>query len=465
MGTQIDLAVDQDGRFLRVFVSCGASVAVQGHLLPILGFDGTHCKSDKYNGVILTLIGRDGQGKNFPLAFALVPVESEDHVMWFFESCHASKITFEKIPVFCDRGKIVQAANRLNRERGINLNLKFCTVHIARNVKQKFGARGRHFENAIWAIQATATPYEYDKAVLHVRSTYGDDVAEYVAAIDPVHWVVFANNETQFGSGPFQPSSLFSWRSTNFVESENGALLRSGGRDGSPFHMLKKAMETSMDAFRVRQLNSAKWLAAGLTITPHARTMLRQQEKLAGEYSVKESSAIVYFVSRAGHDKYRRVDTSVPRCSCETHQHFKVPCRHIIAALQYRREPRKILEAFAPQYRTTVYSKAFADASVELVIDEVLEKDDTVAPAPRYRQAGSGRRQDRRIRSAGEGSGGKVYVCRSCQEQDGHNRRTCKKHGDTVPDNSALVPCSVAISDNSAVFGESERLALNFILG
>lgn len=38
------------------------------------------------------------------------------------------------IPVFCDRGRIIEAVADLHRTDGISLNLAYCTAHIVRNV-------------------------------------------------------------------------------------------------------------------------------------------------------------------------------------------------------------------------------------------------------------------------------------------------------------------------------------------
>uniref|UniRef100_K3W9V3 Transposase MuDR plant domain-containing protein n=1 Tax=Globisporangium ultimum (strain ATCC 200006 / CBS 805.95 / DAOM BR144) TaxID=431595 RepID=K3W9V3_GLOUD len=75
-GTTVRLEVDQHRRFMRGFVAFGADVSSQSWLSPLLGFDGTRSKYPKYNGVILSLAGRDGNGQNVTLATALVNVES-----------------------------------------------------------------------------------------------------------------------------------------------------------------------------------------------------------------------------------------------------------------------------------------------------------------------------------------------------------------------------------------------------
>ena len=62
-GTTVRLEVDQRLRFLRCFLDFGVTMSIQPNLIPLLGFDGTHSRHPKYNGVALSIICRDGNGQ------------------------------------------------------------------------------------------------------------------------------------------------------------------------------------------------------------------------------------------------------------------------------------------------------------------------------------------------------------------------------------------------------------------
>lgn len=96
-------------------------------LLPLHGFDGAHCKHSKYNSVVLSLLGRDGNNSNVTLATALVNVESEPNILWFLDRCLDAGIDLGGRAVFCDRGKIVGAAERFHLQTEIKANLRYCT--------------------------------------------------------------------------------------------------------------------------------------------------------------------------------------------------------------------------------------------------------------------------------------------------------------------------------------------------
>lgn len=122
-GSRVAVEVDQQNRFFRAFVAFGIAVQSQKYNVPVLGFDGTHSKNSKYNGVLLTLINRDGIGQNVTLATAFVPVENEDNIVWFLYHSIDAGINFTNVPVFCDRGKIRAAIKTVMR-------LIICEIHI-----------------------------------------------------------------------------------------------------------------------------------------------------------------------------------------------------------------------------------------------------------------------------------------------------------------------------------------------
>jgi hypothetical protein len=192
-GTTVRLEVDQHRRFLRGFVAFGADVSSQPWLSPLLGFDGTHSKHPKYNGIILSLVGRDGNGQNVTLATALVNVESESNITWLLGLCVEAGISFDENAVFCDRGNIRGAARQLYQAQGMHIELRFCIVHILRNVKRQFRCNGRDFENAVWKVQGAENDREYRVTVEAIRTKFGQPVASYIQEINPGHWTVHAS--------------------------------------------------------------------------------------------------------------------------------------------------------------------------------------------------------------------------------------------------------------------------------
>lgn len=146
-------------------------------------------------------------------------------------------------------------------------------LHIILNLMAgfiKFTVRQKMLE---WRIHSSTSVHEFESQLSILKMECGDDVRQYMRAIDLVHWVVFAN---------LQHTPLYGWRTLNFVEAENGATLVDGTRDLEPYSYMK-AMATSMieDAYR-RSTFADKWIVEGRIVTPNAEKKYDAENKRWG---------------------------------------------------------------------------------------------------------------------------------------------------------------------------------------
>lgn len=168
--------------------------------------------------------------------------------------------SFDCLPVFCNRGRLIIATDQLHNSGEMDINLKFCIVHIQRIVKKRFGFNTTRSTGLIWAVQASDTPARCELALATVGEHLGAECEAYTRGIEPVWWVVFANT-ARFGSlcGSSRPVPLFDWRSSNFVESGNYALVANGLRLANPAGMLRLAAERFMTAAHIHYKNLTQW--------------------------------------------------------------------------------------------------------------------------------------------------------------------------------------------------------------
>ena len=108
----------------------GASAGSHSYNIPVVDFDGTHSRPHKLNGVILSIIGRDGNGQNVMLATAFVNVENKDKISWFFIHCINAGINLVNVAIMCNHGKIQDAAKQVFLITSISLQNRFCTLPI-----------------------------------------------------------------------------------------------------------------------------------------------------------------------------------------------------------------------------------------------------------------------------------------------------------------------------------------------
>ena len=431
-GSTVSLDVDQHHRFLRCFFSFGVVVASQHLMMPVLGFDGTHFRNARYNGVILSLLGRDGNGENVTMATAIANVENEANVAWFLLKCIDAGVCFESKPLFCDRGCIRSAVRSIYATHNISIHLRFCTYHIINNVHSACGRQPTDCVNLIWKIQEAETERRYLSALDEMRSQYSH-VASYIESIDARFWTVHANmtgykpNLADPNMIPTETLALFDNRTSSFVESDNNVMLGAGIRDTNPLESIKRCVSLAMKRASKRDEQAQQWQEESRRLTPHAKLLWDGEKSKVGAYQVDRSSARVFFVSQAGASNPRRVEilaTQSLRCSCSTFDQLQLPCRHITAVAQFCQIPDMCFNSFHKSYLVKAYTQAFRSKAVELATDQAFVVDSMVLPSPYYRQAG--RRLSRRIASAGEVPGPKTHACSRCHVH-GHHRSTCRR--------------------------------------
>jgi len=123
----------------RVFWAFKPCIDGFNYCKPIVQVDGTSL-TGKYHDTLLTVISQDGNRNIFPLAFAIVEVETKEAMIWFFQLLREYVTPKPNICLITDRGKAIlsalQSPNIAWEEDG--LSSVFCIRHIASNFNKKF---------------------------------------------------------------------------------------------------------------------------------------------------------------------------------------------------------------------------------------------------------------------------------------------------------------------------------------
>ncbi|GMN66772.1 hypothetical protein TIFTF001_035833 [Ficus carica] len=109
-----DIHIDTDsGNCLQYFYMCLAASEHGWHYCrPVIVVDGSALKA-KFGGMLLAACGHDANGCIFPLAFGIVPSESNESWKWFFEKLRDSIGTRESLAIVADRHKSIEYAANL----------------------------------------------------------------------------------------------------------------------------------------------------------------------------------------------------------------------------------------------------------------------------------------------------------------------------------------------------------------
>lgn len=120
---------------------------------PLICLDGCHLKT-KYGGIMLTAVGIDPNDCIYPIAFAIVEVESLLTWKWFLETLKEDLGIENTYPwtVMTDKQKgLIPAVGQVFPES----EHRFCVRHLYSNFQQHF--KGENLKNQLWACARSTT--------------------------------------------------------------------------------------------------------------------------------------------------------------------------------------------------------------------------------------------------------------------------------------------------------------------
>ncbi|KAH9131636.1 hypothetical protein AeRB84_021733 [Aphanomyces euteiches] len=384
---------DHEGRYKRAFLSN-----------PIVSRHMQHGQHGNYREIMLILVGCTGNNTNIVLAVALCKSEDEENCRWFLENAKKAGIKFDGVPVFSDRGR-----GLLSAFEGSDLGciVRYCTRHIVGNILKTFsGCVPPDLKTMVYRIQAADTREEFASHLDNLAHTHAN-IAKYIEDIPADRWLMYA--------AVVKSTKMYGWRTTNFVESANGAAIPS--RLKFPFNF-SRITWTSLWIKHLSVKNKAK------------KNAIKEQQKLAGTFTVHRKTSSVAFVrSSRGCPVQHRVDLDLKMCTCSYMQQMGLPCRHFIAALIKCERLHELYDACDTCYLVKNFLMGYGYGSqdgVELMLDEKIVPRNVLPPLKTLNTVG--RTKTKRIRSHQElpvaNSSTKLRKCTLCGEM-GHNKRSC----------------------------------------
>ncbi|KAK8918360.1 hypothetical protein KSP39_PZI021980 [Platanthera zijinensis] len=282
-----------------------------GGCRPIIGLDGTHLKTST-GGVMLYVVGVDGNNNMYPIAYAVVLKENTKSLKWFVsllidDLCIENSFTWS---IISDKQKgLLKAIEMLLP----NAEHRFCLWHMYNNFKHK-----RNVMKAASATRLVDFNNEMEKLMASDKAAY-----QWVNERDPKHWA-----KSHFNTWPKCDMLL-----NNFCEAFNSVILKA--RD--------KPIITMLETIRV--------LLMKMLHTQRDKVIL----KFNGEifHSIQrilennKKNAHNYILVWNGHHKFEvegwigvkwTVDLGARSCSCRRWDLTGILCVHAISCIFYRRE-------------------------------------------------------------------------------------------------------------------------------
>ncbi|XP_057791885.1 uncharacterized protein LOC131008832 [Salvia miltiorrhiza] len=365
---------------------------------PIVGLDGCHLKT-YLGGILLCAVGKDGNNQMFPIAWAVVEIESEDTWTWFLKLlCYDLEIgegggwTF-----ISDQQKglenAVQAITPFAEHRN-------CARHVYMNWKKSF--KGATLKNMFWRAVRATTVAQYKAALLEMKKE------------DALAFEGFVSKDVNKFCKAFLTFTACSDMIDNNIRGKH------------IIHMLEE-IRTSLMSRQVQKLDKVK--NSTDVICPEIRKKL---EKLRHQsrHCIPAPALGGKFEITLNEDKYV-VYVEGKECACRVWQLTGIPCVHAICAIQFM---SKDISDYVSKYYSTEKYLATYEYSLEPVNGPKLwpEVEGSTVKPPAIRRM-PGRPKIKRKRALEEDPKrpghlrrfGQLMTCQNCQ-QTGHNKKTCK---------------------------------------
>ncbi|GJT98466.1 multidrug resistance-associated protein 5 [Tanacetum coccineum] len=432
-GSSVHLHVDEldNGKihFKRIYVCFKAMIeGWSAGCRKVIGLDGCFLKGT-CRGELLTAMGRDGNNQMFPIAWAVVSVETIDNWEWFL-ACLCEDLRLDSgasLTVISDghKGLMESVKNLLPHAEH-----RQCARHIYANFKKKWN--GLHFKSLFW-LAATTT----------IQHTFYSKM-NLIGNIDPEakQWLVDRN-----------PNS---WCRA-FFKMDRGCAAYENGISESYHNSIRiargKPLITMLEEIRVylmQRLYSMHNLATNLvdSITPSIRKEIERLKHSQRYWTVYPCGDNVFEV-RNGDDSYG-VNIENRTCACKWWDLSGVPCVHAVAAFSFlKNDPILGVSAW---YSKKMWQNAYSYFIKPVGGSSMWPQTPEEPPLPPVLRKMPGRPRKLRIKHVTERDNvitrsGRMMTCQNCWEK-GHNKKSCKKEKQPKPTVEKRAPGRKKVGSN-----------------
>ena len=394
-GFLYELHTDENGAFIRCAWIIPTVVDCICHGgLGITALDGAHSRHPTYDGTLLCLVGKDGDNRNIPLAWALVPSESKENYMWFLTLCAKGPLRehLNDCTLFSDQDKGLKAAyrelaiNELETSQDVvqqpfldGDGHLYCTKHLIRTLRSRKDVANSFTDGMIWGIQASKTLSDYERNMAILKACSAGAEA-YLRKLPPASWVVFAyiaNGKKTYGM-----------RTNNLVEQENSRVREIRAR--APVDVIAETTYLTATILLACEERAIKMNNEDNFLTVYATRMYKEQQQLASHVQIQptgtadricNSTCYATSLGQAGMARKYLVNILESTCECTFWQDHGIPCRHAIQFYQQQlwktvpafADPEGWLQyAVAPEYWTGTYVVTYDGTAGKIKVPQRL---------------------------------------------------------------------------------------------
>ncbi|XP_056852680.1 uncharacterized protein LOC108830060 [Raphanus sativus] len=371
------LQIDENGKFMYVFLAFGASVNGFPFMRKVVVVDGTFLNG-RYKGTLLKALAQDGNFQIFPIAFVVVDTENDDSWHWFFTQLKLLIPDDEGLAIISDKhnsiGKAITNVYPL-ASRGI------CTYHLYKNILGRYKGK-----DAFRLVK---------KAVRCFRMSEFTQIFEEIEAINPALHDYLQRADVRLWTRVHFPGERYNLMTTNIAESMNRALSNARGLNIVRILESIRVMMTRWFAERREDARSQR-----TTLTRGVEKLLHDRVTAARDLTVQRIDDHHTEVKHGSSGESLHVVNLVERkCTCRRFELEKLPCVHAIAAAEYMNVSRISLCSpyYTSNYLVSAYTESVMPVDSAQTVPEIVANQPCLSPTVRQPP---GRPKKNRMKSA-----------------------------------------------------------------
>ncbi|KAK1384326.1 putative Short-chain dehydrogenase-reductase B [Heracleum sosnowskyi] len=302
-----------DNCFQRIFISYQASIyGFLNACRPLLEIDRAHLKG-KYLGALLCAAAIDADDALFPLAIAIVDVESDENWMWFMSELRkllgVNTDSMPRLTILSERQRGMVEAVETHFPSAFH---GFCLRYVSENFRDTF--KNPKLVNIFWNAVYSLTPVEFESKISEMVDIL-QDVIPWFRQFPPQLWAVAYFEGVRYGHFTLGVTELL----------YNWALE---GHELPIVQMMEHIRHQLTSWFNDRRAMSMRWNSV---LVPSAEKRIQEAIADAPCYQVLRANEVEFEIVSTERTNIVHIQTRV--CSCHRWQLYGLPCAHAAAAL------------------------------------------------------------------------------------------------------------------------------------
>ncbi|XP_010445242.1 PREDICTED: uncharacterized protein LOC104727881 [Camelina sativa] len=379
---------------------------------PIIGLDGAFLKWD-IKGHFLAAVGRDGDNRIVPIAWAIVEIENDDNWEWFVKHLSSSLglHTMKDIAIISDKQKgLVKAIHGVLP----HAEHRQCAKHIMDNWKRD--NHDQELQRMFWRIARAYTTGEFIDRMEELKK-YNMQAYTSLQVTNPKSW-----SRAFFRIGACCNDNL-----NNLSESFNRTIRQA---------RKKPLLDLLEDIMRQCMVRNAK----RFIIADRLKTRFTKRAHAENEKMIAGSLQCIRYMARNNlheievNDVTYFVDMNTNTCGCKKWQMVGIPCIHAASVIIEKKEK---VENYVSDYYTKIRWRETYREGIRPVKGMPLwpRLNRLLVLPPPWRRGNPGRPSNYvRRKGKNESSSSsnnkmsrarRIMTCSNCKEE-GHNKQACK---------------------------------------